>query len=88
MFQYYKTRLEQSAEVLTSKLESANKISVEIDLLTTKDANLSAEEMEDLKKASKVELETPLKILHQSGAIKKDEDYLSQERFGKCLCVW
>ena len=57
-------------------------------MLTTKDANLSAEEMEDLKKASKVELETPLKILHQIGAIKKDEDYLSQERFGKCLCVW
>ena len=63
------------ADGLVSQLQSANKVSEEINLLTKQSAY-----MENLKEVYKVELETPIQILHEIGMIEKDEDYLSKER--------
>ena len=63
------------ADGLVSQLQSANKVSEEINLLTKQSAYL-----ENLKEVYKVELETPIQILHEIGMIEKDEDYLSKER--------
>lgn len=68
------------ADGLVSQLQSANKVSEEINLLTKQSAYLSEKDMENLKEVYKVELETPIQILHEIGMIEKDEDYLSKER--------
>ena len=62
------------ADGLVSQLQSANKVSEEINLLTKQSAYL-----ENLKEVYKVELETPIQILHEIGMIEKDEDYLNKE---------
>ena len=68
------------ADGLVSQLQSANKVSEEINLLTKQSAYLSEKDMENLKEVYKVELETPIQILHEIGMIEKDEDYLSKGR--------
>lgn len=67
------------ADGLVSQLQSANKVSEEINLLTKQSAYLSEKDMENLKEVYKVELETPIQILHEIGMIEKDEDYLNKE---------
>ena len=74
-----KTRFQQMADGLVSQLQSANKVSEEINLLTKQSAYLSEKDMENLKEVYKVELETPIQILHEIGMIEKDEDYLNKE---------
>ena len=73
-FEDDKTRFQQMADGLVSQLQSANKVSEEINLLTKQSAYL-----ENLKEVYKVELETPIQILHEIGMIEKDEDYLNKE---------
>ena len=80
-FEDDKTRFQQMADGLVSQLQSANKVSEEINLLTKQSAYLSEKDMENLKEVYKVELETPIQILHEIGMIEKDEDYLSKERW-------
>ena len=79
-FKCHEARLKQTMMALKAKLDSANKVEKELQMLKDEDDFVTPKKIRQLTAYSKRELDVPIKIHHQIDDIKSDGSFLGEQR--------